>query len=44
MTFDLIIENGTVIDGTGASAQRRDVGVRDQRIAAVGDLRGATAR
>ena len=36
-TFDLVLANGTVVnqDGTGA----RDVGVRDGRIAAIGDLR-----
>ena len=43
MTFDLLIGNGTVIDGTGSPGQRLDVGIRDQRVAAVGDLNGATA-
>lgn len=36
--FDLKIEGATVIDGTGAEGSRADVGVRDDVIAAVGDL------
>jgi len=42
--FDLLIRNGTVYDGTGAPARQADVGVRGDRIAAVGGLAGATAR
>jgi N-acyl-D-amino-acid deacylase len=41
--FDLIIRNGSVLDGTGAPAVRADVGVRGDRIAAVGDLSAASA-
>lgn len=33
--FDLVIRNGTVIDGTGAPRRRADVGIRDGKIAAV---------
>ena len=43
MEFHLLVRGGTVIDGTGAAAQRADVGVTDGRIAAVGDLSSATA-
>jgi len=37
-TADLVIRNGTVIDGTGAARVRADVAVSDDRIVAVGDL------
>lgn len=42
--FDYILAGGTVIDGTNAPGQRADVGVRGDRIAAVGDLSGSAAR
>ena len=41
--FDVIIRGGTVYDGTGAPGRRADVGIRGDRIAAVGDLAAATA-
>ena len=37
-TCDLLLTGGTVIDGTGAPRLRADVAVRDDRVAAVGDL------
>ncbi|WP_019170583.1 dihydroorotase [Pseudaminobacter salicylatoxidans] len=40
-TFDLILKGGTVVNHDGAGV--RDVGVRDGRIAAIGDLRQASA-
>lgn len=43
MNFDLILANGTVLDGTGRDGVSAAVGVRDGRIAAVGDLAGAAA-
>ena len=36
--FDLLIAGALVIDGTGAPPVRADVGIRDDTIAAVGDL------
>lgn len=33
------IINGTIVDGTGTKAYRADVGIRDDRIAIVGDLK-----
>lgn len=42
-TFDVLILGGEVLDGTGAPRVRADVGIRDGRIAAIGDLRGAAA-
>jgi N-acyl-D-amino-acid deacylase len=43
MDFDLIIEHGRVVDGTGAPARSADVGIRGQEIAALGDLAGVPA-
>ncbi len=36
--LDTIIRGGTVYDGTGSPGRRADVGIRGDRIAAVGDL------
>ena len=43
-SFDVVIRNGRVIDGTGSPWYRADVGVRDGRIAAIGDLANASAQ
>jgi N-acyl-D-amino-acid deacylase len=40
---DLLIRNGTVIDGTGAAPFRADLAVSGSRIAALGDLGGMAA-
>jgi len=41
--FDIIIKGGTVYDGTGGPPRRVDVGIRGDRIAAIGNLKPATA-
>ena len=44
MTYDLIIRNGTIVDGLGGEPYVGDVAVRDGAIAAVGAINGATAQ
>ena len=38
--FDLVIRNGTIVDGTGASCREGDVAISGGRIAAVGRFEG----
>ncbi len=42
-SYDVLIENGRVLDGTGTPWVRADVAVADGKIAAVGDLSDARA-
>lgn len=44
MAYDLIIRNGTVVDGSGLGSYRADVGVVGDRIAFVGRIRDTAAR
>ncbi len=44
MELDLVIRNGTVIDGTGTAGVAGDVGIRGNRIVAVGEVDGHGAR
>ncbi len=44
MPYDLLIKNGTVIDGTGAPAQHADLAVTDGRIVAIGKFDGSANR
>ena len=39
-SYDLIVRNGTVIDGTGVEPREADVAVQDGRIAAIGRIDG----
>src|ERR1043166_4416787 len=41
--YDLLIRNGTIIDGSGAARYRADVAIKDDRIVALGKIRNATA-
>jgi N-acyl-D-amino-acid deacylase len=43
-SFDILIRNGKVMDGTGNPWLRADIGIRGDRIAAVGRLASANAR
>jgi N-acyl-D-aspartate/D-glutamate deacylase len=43
MTYDLIIRNGTIVDGLGGEPYVGDVAVADNVIKAVGDVNGAAA-
>jgi N-acyl-D-amino-acid deacylase len=42
-SYDLIIRNGHIIDGTGSAWYAADVGIRAGRIAALGSLESAAA-
>lgn len=41
--YDLVIEKGWVLDGKGTPAVETDIGIRDGRIVAIGDLSGTEA-
>jgi dihydroorotase/N-acyl-D-amino-acid deacylase len=41
--FDVLIRGGRIVDGSGNPWFSGDVGIRDDRIVRIGDLRGATA-
>jgi len=41
--YDLIIRNGSIYDGSGSAPRQTDIGVRGERIAALGDLAKAHA-
>ncbi|HST12373.1 MAG TPA: D-aminoacylase [Terriglobales bacterium] len=43
-SFDVVITNGHIIDGTGSPWYSGDIGIRDGRIAAIGTLSGASAK
>ena len=43
-SFDLVIENGHIIDGTGSPWYAADIGIREGRIAGIGHLTGQATR
>ncbi len=44
LPFDLVIANGHIVDGTGSPWYSGDIGIRDGRIAAIGNLSGAARK
>lgn len=44
MTYDLLIRNGRIIDGSGMPGYRGDIAVKDGKIAAIGKLNGPATR
>ena len=43
LDFDAIVRNGSIYDGSGGAPFKADIGIKADRIAAVGDLSGASA-
>ena len=41
MTYDLLIRNGRIVDGSGMPAFRGDLAVKDGKIAEIGKITGA---
>src|SRR6185436_14184542 len=44
MAYDVLLKNGTLVDGTGAPARRGDVGIASGKIVEVGELKGTAKR
>jgi N-acyl-D-amino-acid deacylase len=44
MAYDLIVRNGMIVDGSGFSRYRADVGVKDGRITEIGRIRATAER
>jgi N-acyl-D-aspartate/D-glutamate deacylase len=44
MAYDLLIKNGTVVDGTGAPPYRADVAIQGKRIAEIGKIKDTAAQ
>jgi len=44
MAYDLLIKNGRIVDGSGMSSYRGDVGVRNGKIVEMGKLKGSATR
>jgi N-acyl-D-amino-acid deacylase len=43
-SYDILIQNATIVDGSGQPAYRGNVGIRGEKIAAVGETGDAAAR
>src|SRR5882672_12963281 len=44
MPYDVLIKNGTLIDGTGAPARHADIGISNGRISEIGSLSGTAKK
>jgi N-acyl-D-aspartate/D-glutamate deacylase len=44
MTYDILIKNGLIVDGSGGPSYRGDVGVKDGKIVEIGKLSGPATR
>lgn len=44
MAYDIVVRNGTIVDGSGLPGYRGDLGIVDGRIAKIGDLKGERAK
>ena len=44
MTYDILIKNGLIVDGSGGPSYRGDVGVKDGKIVEIGKLSGPAGR
>jgi N-acyl-D-aspartate/D-glutamate deacylase len=44
MTYDILIKNGRIVDGSGGPSYRGDVGVKDGKIVEIGKLSGPAGR
>ena len=44
MAYDIVIKNGTVIDGTGSQQRHADVAIQGDRVAEIGTVTGAAKR
>src|SRR6201992_4150193 len=43
MTYDILIKNGRIVDGSGGPSYRGDVGIKDGKIVEIGKLPGPPA-
>ena len=44
MAWDVLVKNGTLVDGTGREPVRADIAVQGERVAAIGKLDGSAGR
>ena len=44
MNYDLVVKNGTIVDGSGGARYRADVGILDGKIASIGRIDSKKAK